>query len=364
MWTNGWMPCWTLWADTQLSALLWLGPQAGHRFLCRGQPPAKRPPCLDESFQVRRLLAILLPGLLLLTACGGTPPAPEPTSEPTSQSAGETAKLDSLKLTENGDKKAPGVEFTKPLDIKETTIKVLTEGNGDRIKANQIAEISIVAFNGTDGSTLEDTFPNDPEQLELNDELKTGSTDIYNAFVGAKIGSQLALAVPGQEAAEGAEAQPSRLLVIKLLAAKDAAPVLDKPEGDTVTPPAGLPTVKENDKGVPEISVDGVAAPTALISQDLIKGKGPEVKETDTLTVNYVGVALAGGAVFDSSYERGEKASFALTGVIKGWTQGLTGKTVGSRVLLVIPKDLAYGEEGQGDAKGDLVFVVDILGVK
>ena len=53
-----------------------------------------------------------------------------------------------------------------------------------------------------------------------------------------------------------------------------------------------------------------------------------------------------------------------LDKVIKGWTQGLTGKTVGSRVLLVIPKDLAYGDAGQGDAKGDLVFVVDILGTK
>jgi peptidylprolyl isomerase len=92
---------------------------------------------------VRRLLAILLPGLLLLTACGGSeaPPAPEPTS----QSAGETAKLDSVKLTENGDKKAPGVEFTKPLDVKEPTVKVVTEGGGDRVKANQIADISIVA---------------------------------------------------------------------------------------------------------------------------------------------------------------------------------------------------------------------------
>ena len=60
----------------------------------------------------------------------------------------------------------------------------------------------------------------------------------------------------------------------------------------------------------------------------------------------------------------GKKATFPLTGVIKGWTQGLTGKTVGSRVLLVVPKDLAYGDQGQGDAKGDLVFVVDILGVK
>jgi peptidylprolyl isomerase len=308
---------------------------------------------------VRRLLAILLPGLLLLTACGGSPAEPEPTS----QSAGETAKFDSLKLTDNGDKKAPGVEFAKPLEVAEPTVKVITEGSGDTVKANQIANISILALNGTDGATLEDTFPNDPEPLELNEELKTGSPVIYNAFVGAKVGSSLALAVPGQAAAAGAEAQPTQLLVIKVLSTTDVTPALEKPEGETVTPPAGLPTVTEKD-GIPEISVDGVAAPTELVSQDLIKGNGATVKETDTLTVNYVGVNLVGGTKFDSSFDRGEPATFALNQVIKGWTQGLTGKTVGSRVLLVIPKDLAYGEAGQGEAKGDLVFVVDILGAK
>ena len=294
----------------------------------------------------------------MLTACGGSPAA---APEPTSQSAGDTAKFDSLKLTDNGDKKAPGVDFAKPLDVTEPTVKVVTEGSGDRVKANQVANLSILALSGTDGSTLEDTYAKDPEPLELNDELKTGNAMIYNAFVGAKVGSSLALAIPGQPAAEGTPAQPTQLLVIKVLSAADVTPALQKPEGDVVTPPAGLPTVKENDKGIPEINVDGVAAPTALVSQDLIKGKGAEVKATDTLTVNYVGVTLVDGTKFDSSFDRGQPASFALTGVIPGWTQGLTGKTVGSRVLLVVPKDLAYGDAGQGQAKGDLVFVVDIL---
>lgn len=295
----------------------------------------------------------------MLTACGGTASEPEPSS----QSAGETAKFDSLKLTDNGDKKAPGVEFDKPLEVAEPTVKVVAEGSGDPLKANQVANISILALNGTDGSTLEDTFPKDPEPLELNEELKTGSAVIYDAFVGAKVGSSLALAVPGQAGAEGAQAQPTQLLVIKVVSAKDVTPALEKPEGETVTPPAGLPTVAEKD-GVPEISVKGASAPKKLVAQDLIKGKGAVVKATDTLTVNYVGVNLEGGVKFDSSFDRGEPASFALNQVIKGWTQGLAGKTVGSRVLLVVPKDLAYGDAGQGKAKGDLVFVVDILGAK
>jgi peptidylprolyl isomerase len=308
---------------------------------------------------VRRLLAILIPGLLLLTACGGSPAAPEPTS----QTAGDTAKFDSLKLTDNGDKKAPGVDFAKPLEVTEPTIKVVTDGDGDRVKANQIANISILAVSGADGSTLEDTFSAEPEPLELNDELKTGSPVIYNAFVGTKVGSSLALAIPGQAAAEGAPAQPTQLLVVKVVSAKDVTQPLAKPDGDTVTPPAGLPTVKENDKGIPEISIDGAPAPTALVAQDLIKGKGAEVKATDQVVVNYVGVTQSDGKKFDSSYDAGKPATFPLSGVYKGWEQGLPGKTVGSRVLLVIPAALGNPDPSNGP-QGDLVFVVDILGVK
>ncbi|MCX2746768.1 FKBP-type peptidyl-prolyl cis-trans isomerase [Arthrobacter sp. MI7-26] len=310
---------------------------------------------------MRRLLAILIPGLLLITACGGSP-ATTATPEPTSQSAGEVAKLDSLKVSDNGDKKAPGLEFTKPLDVTQPTIKLVTDGTGDRVKAGQIAEIAYIAVDGKDGKTLEDTFTTGPMPVELNDQLKTGSAVLYNALVGAKVGADIAFAVPGTAASGTTAATSSQLVVFKITSVKDATKALDKPEGDTVTPPAGLPTVKVDDKGIPQISVDGATPPQSLVAQDLIKGKGAVVKETDTLTVNYVGVNLVGGKKFDSSYDRGQTASFALNGVIKGWTQGLAGKTVGSRVLLVVPKDLAYGDAGQGDAKGDLVFVVDILG--
>lgn len=315
-----------------------------------------------KYFYVRRLLAILLPALLLLTACGGNGGS---NPEPSSVSAGDTSKLDSLKLTDNGDSTAPGLEFDKPLDVTEPTIKMVQEGDGDVVKETQVTQISILAVNGTDGSTLEDTFPKGSEALELDEDLKTGNPAIYNALVGSKVGSYFAFAVPGQPATtEGGTASPTQLLVIKLLGTADATPALEKPEGDVVTPPAGLPTVTENADGVPEINVDGVAAPTELISQDLITGKGAVVEASNTLTVNYVGVTLAGGTKFDSSYDRGKVATFGLDQVIKGWGQGLVGKTVGSRVLLVIPQDLAYGEAGQGDAKGDLVFVVDILGAK
>lgn len=308
---------------------------------------------------VRRLLAILLPALLLITACGG---GSTPAAEPTSKSVGDVSKLDSLKVTDNGNDKAPGIEFSKPLNVTEPTVDVVSEGDGERVKTGQTAELAYIAVDGTDGKTLEDGYAGGPQPIDLTDQVKTDNGLIYDAIIGAKVGSHIAIAAPGNSS--GSTPASTQLVVFKIISAKDAAPVLEKPEGETVTPPAGLPTVKEDDKGVPQISVDGVAAPKELITQDLIKGTGAAVKASDTLTVNYVGVTLAGGTKFDSSFDRGEPASFPLTGVIKGWTQGLEGKTVGSRVLLVIPQDLAYGAAGQGEAKGDLVFVVDILGVK
>ncbi|WP_309075021.1 FKBP-type peptidyl-prolyl cis-trans isomerase [Paenarthrobacter sp.] len=308
---------------------------------------------------MRRLLAILLPALFLITACGGES---TPAAEPTSKSVGDVSKLDSLKVTDNGNDKAPGIEFSKPLAVTGPTVDVVSEGDGERVKTGQTAELAYIAVDGTDGKTLEDGYANGPQPIELTDQVKTDNELIYNAVIGAKVGSHIAIAAPGNSS--GSTPASTQLVVFKIVSAKDAAPVLEKPEGETVTPPAGLPTVTEDDKGIPQLSVDGVSAPKELISQDLIKGTGAAVKASDTLTVNYVGVTLAGGTKFDSSYDRGEPASFPLTGVIKGWTQGLEGKTVGSRVLLVIPQDLAYGEAGQGEAKGDLVFVVDILGVK
>ena len=116
----------------------------------------------------------------------------------------------------------------------------------------------------------------------------------------------------------------------------------------------------------PVIAVlEGAVPVTSLVISDVVAGSGSAVAEGATVTVEYCGVGLASGTVFDSSWARGEPATFPLSGVIAGWQDGIPGMQPGGRRLLVIPADLAYGEQpppGSGIAPGEsLIFVVDLV---
>lgn len=96
------------------------------------------------------------------------------------------------------------------------------------------------------------------------------------------------------------------------------------------------------------------------------EGKGAQPKATDTVTVNYRGT-LINGTEFDSSYKRGQPATFPVTGVIKGWTEALQLMKAGSKYQLFIPAGLGYGERGAGRDIGPnatLIFDVELLDVK
>lgn len=111
------------------------------------------------------------------------------------------------------------------------------------------------------------------------------------------------------------------------------------------------------------ITVEEGFAVTELVTEDLVVGDGEEVPAGATVTVHYAGVLLD-GTEFDASFG-GQPATFPLSGVIPGWTEGIPGMKVGGRRLLVIPPDLAYGSAGQGPIppNSPLVFVVDVLDV-
>ncbi len=134
----------------------------------------------------------------------------------------------------------------------------------------------------------------------------------------------------------------------------------------TSTPTTPLPSAL---KTKPKVVPPSGAAPKKLVVKDLIKGTGPAITSTaQTLTVQYVGVLYKGGKQFDASWNdgSGQPVSLPLTGVIKGWQQGLIGMKVGGRRELIIPSSLAYLAKGRpptipGNAA--LEFVIDLHSV-
>jgi FKBP-type peptidyl-prolyl cis-trans isomerase len=109
-----------------------------------------------------------------------------------------------------------------------------------------------------------------------------------------------------------------------------------------------------------------VTLPNGLQYKILTEGTGPKPAAIDTVTCNYRGTLIS-GTEFDSSYKRGQPASFPVNGVIKGWTEALQLMPVGSKWQLFVPAELGYGDRGAGADIGPgatLIFEVELLSIQ
>ncbi len=105
--------------------------------------------------------------------------------------------------------------------------------------------------------------------------------------------------------------------------------------------------------------------PSGLEYKVLTAGTGPKPTATDSVVCNYRGTLLD-GTEFDSSYKRGQPATFPVSGVIRGWTEALQLMPTGSKWQLFVPADLAYGDHGQGPIgpNATLIFDVELLSIQ
>ncbi|WP_425956431.1 FKBP-type peptidyl-prolyl cis-trans isomerase [Xylanimonas sp. McL0601] len=310
---------------------------------------------------------LALAAALALSGCSsdssnGSTPSPSPTPSPSSTAAAgnptptaqDVAALAGVKV-EGKAGAEPTLSFDKPFTVSVPTTRSLEKGTGDALKEGQLLRLHYVMYQG-DGTRLGSSWKEGkgkPESIVLGDK----SLGVINdALSGAKVGARALVANP----TASKDGTTTTLLMLMEVASVGAA----RAEGEAVTPAAGLPTVTLADNGEPSIKIpSGYAAPKDLVVQPLIKGSGAAVTAEQTVTVQYTGWTFDGKS-FDSSWTNGSPATFQLSQVIKGWTNGLAGQTVGSQVLLVIPADQAYGAEKSDSnalAGQPLVFVVDIL---
>ena len=149
------------------------------------------------------------------------------------------------------------------------------------------------------------------------------------------------------------------------------APGVEQAPGAGATQ-ASIPTTPKPPPALakkPVVTVPSTPPPSKLVTKDLVQGTGQTASQGKTVTVNYVGVLYKTGKQFDSSWQRKQPFTTALSpgSVINGWVQGVAGMKVGGRRELIIPPSLGYGKAGSPPTippNSTLVFVVDLLSVQ
>ena len=322
------------------------------------------------------VVAVALATALLTAGCSGSPSggstpsaaAPAASSSPASSSAACAASgsaSEAVKVTSKGDA-APGVQFPIPTTATAVQRTVVKAGDGDTVKQGATVSLAYAIYDAKNGkrvdtrgfgSTNPVTFTADPTQL---------LPGLVQSLVCAKEGERFAAVIPAAQAfgSTGSEqlgvgGGDSLVIVGDLVGL-----VPTKATGAAKALPSGFPKVTLAADGTPKVAIPATAAPKDLRIATAKQGTGETVKAGDTVTVQYQGVLWRTGKVFDQSWGKGP-ASFATTGVVKGFGDALVGAKVGSQVVAIVPPADGYGSKGSSDGsiKGTdtMVFVVDVL---
>ncbi len=333
-----------------------------------------------HSFSAKALVILGLSASLLLGACGEEEGGASPSASPAATTPAASAKPSAsatptptpkpIKPSDNFNKvsvkggfgEPPKVKVDSPWAIDKTRTDVLEAGDGAVVKAGQTVEVNYHGVNGRTGKMFDESFTTGQPVAFPLDQVVPG---FGKGLVGQKQGSRVVIAMPGSDGYDssggnpqaGIEVGDTLLFVVDLVAVQ-----LPGPQGVMVKPKDGLPTVTEKD-GMPVISVPKTDPPNTLQVQPLIKGAGKKVGENDTITFDYNWVRWSDGKVLEETYST-KPATSSLSGLLPGMVKGLTGQTVGSRVLLVIPPADGYPDGNPTPSVGPnetLVMVVDLL---
>ncbi|MFF0012276.1 FKBP-type peptidyl-prolyl cis-trans isomerase [Streptomyces sp. NPDC005374] len=330
----------------------------------------------------RRSLLIAVPaGLATLAACGDDKSDSSKASDsasPSATSSGTPAPPAPKVVDGPLPAITGGVKFgAKPTVAKgsgaasdQLAVKTVIAGNGTTVAEGDYVQAHYLGQIWDSAKVLGNSYD---AKTAILFQLQQGSViDGWRyALTGRKAGSRVEFSVPptwsyGKAGNPDAGVKGTDTLVF-VFDIQDTFNAKSSAKGKNVAQSdAKLPKVGTNTDGkAPSIEIPKADAPTELVAKYVIEGDGDVVAADSTLLVQYKGVVWDSGKEFDSTYGRKQLTSFSLQQVVKGWAQGLTGKKVGSRVLISIPPKLGYGDNpqpGSGIEKDStMVFTVDIL---
>ncbi|MEH0510950.1 FKBP-type peptidyl-prolyl cis-trans isomerase [Streptomyces sp. B21-106] len=325
------------------------------------------------------ILAAVPAGLVTLAGCGDDKSDTSKASDSASPSAGATSAAPPPKIVD-GPLPAitAGVKFgEKPTVAKGTgepssqlAVKTVIAGSGKTVAENDYIQAHCLGQIWGSGKVLLNSY--DSKKMQFTRLAKGGNLEGWTyALTGKKTGSRVLFSVPpawgfGKEGNTQAGITGTDTLVFVFDIQNTFNSTASAKGKDVAQNDAGVPKVGTNTDGkAPSIEVPKSKAPTKLVSNYVIEGDGAELAADDTVLVQYKGVVWDTGKEFDSTYRSNALTSFSLQQVVPGWAQGLTGKKVGSRVVIVIPPSLGYGDNppsGSGIEKDStMVFSVDVI---
>ncbi|MBO3752328.1 FKBP-type peptidyl-prolyl cis-trans isomerase [Streptosporangiaceae bacterium NEAU-GS5] len=326
---------------------------------------------------MRRRLAVVatVPLVFAVAACGTATKqtAASPSASGSVAAAnGPAANVKDIKVSGVVGKK-PTVTFPVGHPAVTSSALTITEGTGEAAVEGDTLTANVTVYNW-DGKTNPSPGSDYDQGHSEFVTVKKGQLPaaLYDGLLGAKPGARVLAVVakdnltPEQLASakqSGTDFEnTSQVLVIDVMAAAPKAA-----HGAAADPGIkGVTLVNPGNDTAPKLTTKtSEKPPKDLVVKTVIKGEGAQVKADQTVLAHYTGKIWGSDKQFDSSWDRGAPSSFALSQVVKGWSQGLTGVPIGSRVVISIPPELGYGKEGnaQGGIKGTdtLVFVVDVL---
>ncbi|MFE0426372.1 FKBP-type peptidyl-prolyl cis-trans isomerase [Streptomyces sp. NPDC058953] len=304
---------------------------------------------------------LVVPALLLSTAACGSDE--DKGSDSISSKGGLPAITDGAAFG-----KKPTLAKGEGAPPKELKIEVVSAGKGPALKKGDQAQVNYYGQEWDETQPFDTSFgKGQPFPVTIG-----GGGVIegwQKALDGQKVGSRLEVSIPPNlaygETARGDIKANATLVFVMDIVKGTSVPVAAKgatvPQTDAALPKVGVNT----DGKAPSVTFPkSAAAPKKLVSEYVIEGTGPAVTDKDNVVVKYDAFLWDGGKKFGGTYamETTETLSLGNLGV-KGLKDGLVGKKVGSRVLLVLPPDQAFGDqEQQGIPKNStLVFAMDVL---
>jgi FKBP-type peptidyl-prolyl cis-trans isomerase len=253
-------------------------------------------------------------------------------------------------------------------------VQVLTEGTGPVVDKNNMATFNYEGVSWSSRRVFDSSFDAGRTPFTVPD-LNSGLIQGWlEAMPGKKVGSRLLMTIPPAKG-YGPDGSPPKIKGDETLVfVVDLVDTVGKEEAAqgtavNVTNP-DLPKVQTDGAKVTGVTFPaGKAAPTELVKQPLIEGTGAAVTATDTVTLQLVQYVWGGDKTLGSSWGGSGPSQVTLangsTNTMKSLAEGLTGVKVGSRVMLIIPPDKAFGAEGNAQAgvpaNATLVLVLDVL---